>query len=164
MFQKLAMRAAAMALLAATQAVAQTQTTPGAGNAAAVAIASKSQMVHSTMEFLVDQAMSITDSKLRSETLDAITNPSTCVQHRAGVDDATKNAILQKLIAERRVNVADDATFPGGLKAGVFPPLVNDGSACPQLPQPFFSAPGSVFHDHYSYPGESRRPSCPRIQ
>ena len=36
---------------------------------------------------------------------------------------------------------------------GVFPPLVNDGSVCPQLPQPFFSAPGSVFHGHHSYPG-----------
>lgn len=153
MFRTLAMRSAAIALLAATHLVAQTQTTPGAGNAAAVAIASKSQMVHSAMAFLVDQAMSLTDSKLRSETLDALTNPSTCVQHRAGVDDATKNAILQKLIAERLVNVSDDATFPGGLKAGVFPPLVNDGSACPQLPQPFFSAPGSVFHGHHSYPG-----------
>src|ERR1700758_5583720 len=32
---------------------------------------------------------------------------STCVQRRAGVDDGTKNAILQKLIAERLVNVAD---------------------------------------------------------
>jgi hypothetical protein len=153
MFQKLAMLAAAIALFAANQVGAQTQTTPGAGNAAAAAIASKSQMVHSAMEFLVIQANSITDSKLRSETLDAIANPSTCVQHRAGVDDATKNAILQTLIAERLVNVADDATFPGGLKAGVFPPLVNDGSACPQLPQPFFSAPGSAFHGHHSYPG-----------
>ena len=153
MFQKFALHTAAIAVLAATQLAAQNQTTPGAGNAAAAAIASKSHMVHSAMEFLIDQAKSLRDSKLRSETLDAITNPSTCVQHRAGVDDAAKNTILQKLIAQGLVNVADDTTFPGGLKAGVFPPLVNDGSACPQLPQPFFSAPGSVFHGHHSYPG-----------
>src|SRR5262249_14438351 len=43
--------------------------------------------------------------------------------------------------------------FPDGLKAGVFPPLINDGGNCPQLPQPFYSAPGSVFHGHHSYPG-----------
>src|SRR5262249_19594288 len=51
------------------------------------------------------------------------------------------------------VNTNDAASFPGGLKAGVFPPVLSDGSSCPHLPQMFFSAPGSVFHGHHSYQG-----------
>jgi hypothetical protein len=40
------------------------------------------------------------------------------------------------------------------VKAGVFPALVDDGAACPHLPQRFFSAPGSVsVVGHHSYPG-----------
>ena len=31
--------------------------------------------------------------------------------------------------------------FPGGLLAGVFPPVRDDGTACPHLPQNFSSAP-----------------------
>src|SRR5262249_54303884 len=37
--------------------------------------------------------------------------------------------------------------------AGVYPAIVDDGTACPQLPQAFFSAPGSVWNGgHHSYP------------
>src|SRR5215467_11334812 len=140
-------------LLFCISAPAQDQTVPGAGNQNAVNLSSKSPLVQSAYRFLVRQASQLRDSKLRNETLDAITNPNTCVQHRAGVNDATKNAILQALITAGLVNVNDAATFPGGLKAGVFPPVLNDGSACPHLPQAFFSAPGSVFHGHHSYPG-----------
>src|SRR5262249_13637538 len=93
------------------------------------------------------------DAKLRHETLDAITNPATCVQHRAGLTDSDKNKILQSLITAGLVNVNDATNFPGGLKAGVFPPVPADGSSCPHLPQAFFSAPGIAFHGHHSYPG-----------
>jgi hypothetical protein len=72
----------------------QTQTVPGAGNSAAAEIANGSRMVQSAMDFLVKQAKSVGDTKLRSETLDAIGNPGTCVFHRAGLTDAAKNAIL----------------------------------------------------------------------
>lgn len=45
-------------------------------------------------------------------------------------------------------------TNVGGVKAGVFPALVNDGTSCPKLPQAFFSAPGSAsVFGHHSYPG-----------
>ncbi|HEY6943974.1 MAG TPA: hypothetical protein VI431_02455 [Candidatus Acidoferrum sp.] len=129
------------------------QTVPGAGNAAAVTLSSKSPMVQSAKEFLVGRINSIGNSSIRAITLDAIANPTTCVAHRAGLQDADKAAIVQRLIAVGLVDTRDDATFPGGLKAGVFPPLVNDGSACPQLPQTFFSAPGSFFGGHHSWPG-----------
>jgi hypothetical protein len=105
------------------------------------------------MDFLVGQAKSLNDPTLRMQTLDAISNVNTCVMHRANLTDAAKNTILTSLKNQGLVRTSDDATFPGGLKAGVFPPLVNDGTKCPQLPQPFYSAPGSVFHGHHSYPG-----------
>lgn len=142
-----------LAFISVIGALAQDQTVPGAGNQNAVALSSKSPLVQSAYQFLISQAEKIGDARLREETLDAITNPDTCIQHRAGLTDADKNRILQNLIAAGLVNVHDDATFPGGLKSGVFPPVLNDGSACPHLPQRFFSAPGSVFHGHHSYPG-----------
>ena len=132
---------------------AQDQTVPGAGNQDAVNLSSKSPLVQSAYEFLITQAGRINDAELRKETLDAISNPDTCVQHRAGLTDADKSVILQSLITAGLVNIADGASIPGGLKAGVFPPVLNDGGACPHLPQRFFSAPGSVFHGHHSYPG-----------
>jgi hypothetical protein len=75
------------------------------------------------------------------------------VKHRTGTDDAKKTAILSQLMAAGLVDPADDSSFPGGLRAGVFPPLKDEGSACPHLPQPFHSAPGSVYGGHHSYPG-----------
>jgi hypothetical protein len=99
---------------------AQNQTTPGAGNQNAVELSSQSPMVQSAYHFLIGQSKSIDDAKLREETLDAISNPSTCIRHREGLTDAARNQILQDLMNAGLVNPADNATFPGGLKAGVF--------------------------------------------
>jgi hypothetical protein len=129
------------------------QTVPGAGNAAAVTLSSKSPMVQSAKEFLVGRINSMDNSAVRAITLDAIANPTTCVAHRANIHDADKAAILQALVNAGLVDTRDDKTFPGGLRTGLFPPLLNDGSACPQMPQNFFSAPGSFFGGHHSWPG-----------
>ena len=129
------------------------QIQPGAGNANAVALSQKSPEVQSAYQFLISQAHKLKDKNLRTQTLDAISNPQTCVAHRAGVDANKKNAILQQLTAAGLVDPNDDATFPGGLLAGIFPPILNEGSNCPTLPQTFFSAPGSVYGGHHSYPG-----------
>jgi len=142
-----------LVVVSCLSATAQDQTVPGAGNQNAINLSSKSPLVQSAFRFLISQAERIDNAKLRHETLDAIANPNTCVQHRAGLTDADRNKILQSLISAGLVNVNDGTSFPGGAKAGVFPPLLNDGSACPHLPQAFFSAPGSVFHGHHSYPG-----------
>src|SRR5215475_932223 len=129
------------------------QTKPGAGNAAKVALAKKSPLVQSAYKFLLEQAGKIKDGKLRKETLDALSD-GTCVRHRANLTDAQKDAIIAKLTAQNLVNPADAASIVGSVKAGIFPPLVNDGKACPQLPQKFFSAPGSTsVFGHHSYPG-----------
>jgi hypothetical protein len=134
-------------------ALAQDQTVPGTGNTTAITLSNKSPMVQSARELLLKNIRRIDDARVRGITLDAIANPTTCVAHRAGLQESDKNTILQELIAAGLVDVRDNSTFPGGLKAGVFPPLLDDGSACPKLPQTFFSAPGSFFGGHHSYPG-----------
>src|SRR5215475_10534395 len=144
---------AGMAACLASNANADDQTKTGAGNAAAIALAKKSPLVQSAYKFLLTQAAKIKDDKLRKETLDALgDNP--CVRHRANLTDAQKDAIIATLVAQKLVNLADAANITGGVKAGIFPALIDDGTACPKLPQKFFSAPGSTsVFGHHSYPG-----------
>ena len=156
LFSHSAQAAAASSLVlaaAATLAQAPSQTVPGAGNAQAQTVAAASELVQSAYLFDLAQASTLGDATLRAQTLDALGNPNTCIQHRANLSAAQKSAIVQRLLAAGLLNPADNATFPGGLIAGVFPPVLNDGTACPQLPQPFWSAPGSSFGSHHSYPG-----------
>ncbi len=145
--------AATLALALPALAHAQNQTVPGPGNARAAVIAQHSALVQSAFAFLLAQAALLEDSNLRTQTLDGIGNPQTCIHHRANLKPADKQAIVTKLLAAGLLNPADEATFPGGLMTGVFPPVLNDGTACPQLPQPFYASPGSVFGSHHSYPG-----------
>ncbi|MGA2961345.1 MAG: hypothetical protein ABSD96_06705 [Candidatus Korobacteraceae bacterium] len=139
--------------LAGIPALAQNQTIPGQGNANAVALSGRSPMVQSAMQFLVSQAETIHDQTLRKETLDVLTNVGMCLQHRVGLTDAKKNAFVQQMIALGLADKKDDATFPGGLKAGIFPPVIDENSPCPKPPQPYSAAPGSSFGGHHSYPG-----------
>jgi hypothetical protein len=126
---------------------------PGAGNALAIEISGKSALVRSAKALIDRRIREMQNAQLRTATEDAVDNPATCVRHRAGVDAATKAAIIERLKSEGLVDPEDDGRFPGGLLAGIFPPLNADGSDCPQLPQAFTSAPGSVFGGHHSYPG-----------
>lgn len=126
---------------------------PGAGNALAIEISGKSALVRSA-KALIDQGIrEMQNAQLRSASQDAIDNPATCVRHRAGLDAAAKAAIVERLKSAGLVDPEDDGRFAGGLLAGIFPPLYADGGDCPQLPQIFTSAPGSVFGGHHSYPG-----------
>ena len=124
----------------------------GAGNANAAVLAQKSPAVQTAYQFLIRQAQQLQDAHLRAQTLDAISNPGTCIEHRANLTPAKQAAIVQQLLAAGLLD-PNDASFPGGLQNGVFPPVVNDGTACPQLPMPFYAAPGSAFGSHHSYPG-----------
>jgi hypothetical protein len=144
---------ASAASLFSVAAFADDQTKIGAGNIAAAALARKSPIVQSAYQFLLKQAGKIQDAKLRKETEDAL-DSDTCIRHRAKLTEADKTAIVQTLTAEGLLNPADAASITGGVKGGVFPPVVNDGSACPKLPQKFYSAPGSTsVFGHHSYPG-----------
>lgn len=133
--------------------LAQIQNVLGAGNPKAIELSRGSAVIQSAYKFLIRQAQAIKDSKLREETLDAITNTSTCIRHRVRLREADQTRILQSLVNARLVDVKDDVTFPGGLRAGIFPPVLDEGSQCPHLPQTFFSSPGSYFGGHHSYPG-----------
>ena len=145
------------ALLGASLCMAQTtppsQTVPGAGNAAAIQTARNSPLVNSAYHFILDQIDQLQGDNLRVQSYDAIANSQTCILHRANLTLTQKQAIVQQLLAAGLLNKNDDSTFPGGLLAGVFPPVLQDGTACPQLPQRFWSAPGSSFGGHHSYPG-----------
>jgi hypothetical protein len=126
---------------------------PGAGNALAIEISGKSALVRSAKALIDRHIREMQNAQLRTATEDAVDNPATCVRHRAGLDAATKAAIIERLKSERLVDPEDEGIFASGLWAGIFPPLNADGGDCPQLPQLFTSAPGSVFGGHHSYPG-----------
>lgn len=101
--------------------------------------------VTAAVAFIERTAAKIHSDKIRNATLDAL-KPETCIAHRAGLTDGQKSEILANLRTEGLLD-------PGANLAGVFPPVRDDGTACPKLPQRFDSAPGSNFGGHHSYPG-----------
>ncbi|HMI51586.1 MAG TPA: hypothetical protein VK525_08745 [Candidatus Saccharimonadales bacterium] len=137
----------------AASATGQEQSKPGAGNSAAVRLSERSPMALSAQRYLIEQARTIADRRLRSETLELLTNQNACVQHRAGLDSGRKQQILETLKEEGLLDAEEAAKFPGGALAGLFPPLLDEGSGCVRLPQTFQAAPGSEAHGHHSYPG-----------
>jgi hypothetical protein len=144
--------AGALAAAVGAQALAVDQTVPGTGNAEAMQVAGASPLVQGKVRYLEKEAATIGDQAVRDATLDAIGH-APCVQHRAGVDAAKKKALLDRLAAEGLYAPADASAFPGGASAGIFPPVLDEGSSCPKLPQLFFSAPGSSFGGHHGHPG-----------
>jgi len=144
---------AATCLVVASPVYAVDQTIPGAGNAAAIALADRSPLVKSALARIEGQISTISDAGLRAATHDALFNRDTCVTHRARLTETDKKTILAELQQQGLFNTTDADAFPGGTITGIFPPLRDDGTACPHLPQAFASAPGSVFNGHHSYPG-----------
>ena len=145
---------ALVALFAGQAAVAADQTQPGAGNAAAVQLARQSPLVQSAMKTLATQAEQINDRALRIATLDILNNPKTCVMHRRGLaTPAAQDVVIQTLFDQGLINRADATVFPSGIRAAIFPPILQAETDCPQLPQPLESAPGSAYGGHHSYPG-----------
>ena len=129
------------------------QTVPGAGNAEAVRIASSSGLVQSALRFIDGRIDKISDHVLATNVRDLVQNRFVCIRHRAGETAVSKQAVINGLSTAGLFSATDAAAFPGGALAGVLPPVLQPGSGCPHLPQPFFSAPGSVFGGHHSYPG-----------
>ncbi len=125
----------------------------GKGNARALAIAKKSPLIQSNFLLLKTNVLKIKNKELRKTTMDAINNPRTILKHRAGLSLIDKISIIQELIRNNLVDTADEKLFPGGLMAGIFPPVLNDGTSSASVPQPFEAAPGSIWGDHHSYPG-----------
>ncbi len=126
---------------------------PGSGNSRAEAISRSSPLAKRSFAYLLRQAATIDDPHLRSETVDALGNRLTCVRHRAGMTLPIKKAVLKNLADAGLIDANDETSFPGGLVEGVFPPVLDEASQCPRLPQSFIAAPGSAFGGHHSYPG-----------
>jgi hypothetical protein len=149
--------AAVAALTWACPAAAVDQTVPGPGNAEANVLAAATPRVREAHEFLVSQAKKIKNPSLRSATLNLLDSSKFCLTSRVGVDDAKKSVLLAQLVAAGFVDPSNDVTgtnpFPGGLKAGVFPAILDEGTACPHMPMRFDAAPGSSFTSHHGYPG-----------
>jgi hypothetical protein len=81
---------------------------PGAGNALAIEISSKSALASSAKAFIDLHIGEIRDDKLRTATADAIDNPGTCIRHRAGLDSITEARIIEMIKAEGLVDPEDD--------------------------------------------------------
>ena len=145
---------ACLVCISTAQAFAADQTQIGVGNAAAIRLANQSPLVQSAMRFLTEQAGHIRDRSLRTATLDILKNPMTCVMHRRGLATVqAQDAVIQILFDQGLINRSDAAAFPSGIRAAIFPPVLQADADCPQLPQPLMSAPGSAFGGHHSYPG-----------
>ena len=149
--------AAIFATVAAGAAFADDQTQVGEGNATATATASHSQLVMSAYARLKERLQaSVTNTAILKQTMDGLFNPNTCVMHRANLTVAQKQAIVNQIIAAGLVNPPDAASITGGVYAGIFPALINDNDGannCPNLPMPWYAAPGSGNGSHHSYPG-----------
>eukprot|EP01037_Dinobryon_pediforme_P008844 gene8844-8935_t len=129
------------------------QNVPGPWNGEATRIASSSALAVSSLAFIRDQAAKIKDPTILRETQDAVFNADTCIKSRIGITAEKKQAIVTKLIAEGLIDESEAGRIPGGLIAGVFPGVRDEGTSCPKLPMPYIASPGSVFGGHHSQPG-----------
>ncbi len=123
------------------------QTKMGEGNSLAQKTGPASPRVQAAMRTLFRNVRLIRNQSLREKTMDAVFNPNTCVAHRAHINAGTKQEILAQLKEQGLLPEGGDA------ESGVFPPLRNDGGACPKLPLSLEAAAGSNFGGHHSYPG-----------
>lgn len=149
--QKFTILAAALLLAHATHAA--DQTVIGVGNARAMKMAAQSPLVTSSMVFLKGQLGSIQSAELRSSLADLTQNPANCIRHRAHLGEQDKKNLLDALEKAGLIDASEASRIQGGLMAGVFPPVLQDGSACPQIPLAFYAAPGGATDGHHSEPG-----------
>jgi len=148
-----AMWGATVALMLTAQGAAADQTGLGPWNAEAAKLAGSSALATSSMAYIKAQAATLKDPMIKRETEDAVFNADTCVKSRAGLTAERKQQVLDTLVAQGLIDTGEAGRIPGGLLAGVFPGVRDEGTACPKLPMPYIAAPGSVFGGHHSQPG-----------
>ena len=136
--------AAALPLIAAPVSAAELPAAPkglSAGNAYAAQIARNSHFIRTQYAGVLQLANSISDPHLRADVLDLIADPVPKYARKYQTS-AERTALRDRLAAAGFVK-ADDPV------SGIFPPG-TDGSS---VAQPFWSAPGSAYDSHHSYPG-----------
>jgi len=136
--------AAALPLIAAPVSAAELPAIPkglSAGNAYAAQLARNSHFIRTQYGGALRLVHSISDPHLRADVLDLLANPVPKY--------ARKYQTAQERTALRDALAAAGFIRPGDPVSGIFPPG-TDGSA---VVQPFWSAPGSAYDSHHSYPG-----------
>lgn len=106
-----------------------------------IEIAKKSSIVENSFNFILKSTKQISDPKLRSAVVDYLNNPAATIMELYPTDDK-KEAVKQKLVAADYLK--PEATY------NQFLPSCNNPK---KAPQPFYSAPGSGYMSHHSYPG-----------
>ena len=129
------------------------QTVVGAGNARAMQLAGQSPLVMSAVELVKSRLKDIQSTELRRSLTELTQKPETCIQHRVNISNEDKQRLLDALDKEGLIDASEATRLQGGLMAGVFPAVLNDGTACPQIPQAFYAAPGGATGGHHSEPG-----------
>jgi hypothetical protein len=112
-----------------------------AGNKQAAALAQRSSRVMAVNDAVLALANGLVDPVLRARTVEILNNPAPTYQLKSPTA-ADKEDIRQQLLAAGLIT--DQVTVEG-----IFPPVADPN----QAPQPFWSAPGSTYAGHHSYPG-----------
>jgi hypothetical protein len=112
-----------------------------AGNQQAMSLARNSTTIMAANEAAMAIADALTDPALRRTTLDVMRNPAPTYQLKSPTR-ADKEAVRQELLAAGLIT--DQVTLEG-----IFPTVGDPHEA----PQAFWSAPGSTYAGHHSYPG-----------
>jgi hypothetical protein len=112
-----------------------------AGNKQAAALAQRSARVMAVNEAVMGMASALADPTLRARTVEILQNPAPTYQLKSPTA-TDKEDVRQELLAAGLIT--SDVTVEG-----IFPPVADPH----QSPQPFWSAPGSTYPGHHSYPG-----------
>jgi hypothetical protein len=112
-----------------------------AGNQHATDLASKSARIMAANEAILAMADGLADATVRTKTQEILRNPAPTYQLKSP-SRADKEAVRQELLAAGLIT--DQVSVEG-----IFPPVGDPHEA----PQAFWSAPGSTYAGHHSYPG-----------
>ncbi len=108
----------------------------------AVACARSSELVQSAWNYLLNEISSLHDPALREKVLGFYSNTAPAFMERYQSNTAVR-AVYNELLNADLIDPAKTSVD------NLFPPLKALGTT----PQPFFSAPGSGYGSHHSYPG-----------
>jgi hypothetical protein len=136
--------AAALPLIAAPVSAAELPAAPKglrAGNDHAAQIARNSHFIRAQYAGVLQLANSISDPHLRADVLDLIADP--VPKYARKYQTAQERTALRDALAAAAFVKPDDPV------SGIFSPGTDGSKAV----QPFWSAPGSAYDSHHSYPG-----------
>jgi hypothetical protein len=129
------------------------QTIVGAGNERAMQLAKSSPLVTSSMQLLKGNVLDIPSVSVRKHLTELMDQDKACIQSRANLTGSDKARLLVELEQAGLLDPSEAGRVQGGLLAGIFPPVAQDGTDCPKMPQAFYSAPGGATGGHHSEPG-----------